>query len=105
MAKAFKPQVLTANDLIEGDSVFLGPTGWGRDIAIATVAADPEALARLEAAGAEAETQNLIVGAYAVEVRLDGGVPVPVKRREQIRAARLPTFDYAPAPAAVARAA
>ena len=32
MAKEFKPVIVTANDLIEGDSVFLGACGWMRDI-------------------------------------------------------------------------
>ena len=38
MAKEFKPVVVTANDLTEGDSVFLGALGWVRDIAEARVA-------------------------------------------------------------------
>ena len=42
MAKEFKPVVVTANDLIEGDSVFLGACGWVRDIAMARVAMSPD---------------------------------------------------------------
>lgn len=92
MAKEFKPVVVTANDLIEGDSVFLGACGWVRDIRAARVGMTADAAAVLEAAGIEAETGNLVVGPYLVEVALDRGHPYPVLRREQIRAEGIPTI-------------
>lgn len=92
MAKAFTPRVVTANDLIEGDSVFLSEDGWVREIALARVAATEAEAKRLEAAGAEAERGNLVVGPYLVEVSLDDGRPVPVSRRERIRASGVPTI-------------
>jgi sulfite reductase (NADPH) hemoprotein beta-component len=97
MPKPFKPKVLTANDLVEGDAVFLGAEGWGRAVAAARVAATPEEAAALEAEGAAAERANLVVGPYLVEVSLEGGAPEPIARRERIRASREPTFAYAPA--------
>ncbi len=104
MAKAFQPQVLTANDLVEGDSVFFGTAGWTRRIAEARVAATPEEAQTLEDAGRLAEADNEVVGPYLVAVSVEAGRPVPVSRRERIRADREPTFAYA-APARVARAA
>ncbi len=97
MAKEFKPVVLTANDLIEGDSVFLGPDGWVRDVAAARVAMTEEEAAALDAE-AEAEVKrNVVVGPYRVEVSLESGAPEPVLRRERIRASGVPTIDVGPA--------
>ncbi len=104
MPKTFQPQVLTANDLVEGDSVFYGTAGWTRRIAEARVAETPEQAQVLEDAGRLAEADNQVVGPYLVTVALEAGAPVPVSRRERIRADREPTFAYA-APARVARAA
>lgn len=94
MAKEFKPVIITANDLIEGDSVFLGMCGWVRDVRMATVAMTPEEARVLETAGTEGEQANRIVGPYLVEVSLESGHPVPVLRREQIRAGGLPTIPF-----------
>ena len=96
MAKAFAPSVVTANDLVEGMSVFLAPGGWTRDIAVARIAATPEAAAMLEAEGTRAEHANLVVDPYLVEVSLATGRPVPLTRREQIRASGLPTIPVGP---------
>ena len=92
MAKEFQPVIVTANDLIEGDSVFLGPRGWVRDIAGARVAHNPDEAAALEADGLAGETGNIVVGPYLIEVSIGSGTPVPVLRREQIRASGLPTI-------------
>jgi len=92
MAKEFKPVVVTANDLVEGDSVFLGAGGWVRDVRMARIARTADEAAVLETAGAEGEAENLVVGPYLVEVSLDRGHPYPVLRREQIRAEVIPTI-------------
>ena len=107
MPKVFRPQVLTANDLVEGDSVFLGAAGWTRDIAAARIAATPDEATALEAEGAAAVATNRVVEPYMVAVGLETGRPVPLERRERIRAARVPTFAYLPETAAArpARAA
>ena len=80
--------------LTEGDSVFLGLCGWVRDLRKATVAMTPEEAGVLEAAGIEGEEGNLVVGPYLVEVALEAGHPVPLLRREQIRAGGLPTIPF-----------
>ncbi len=105
MAKEFKPVVVTANDLTEGDSVFLGAFGWVRDIAEARVALAADEAAVLEQAGIEGETGNLVVGPYLIEVSVATGRPVPVLRREQIRASGVPTIPFGVAAPAERRAA
>ncbi len=105
MAKEFKPVVVTANDLIEGDSVFLGALGWVRDIAEARVALAADEAAVLEQAGIEGEDGNIVVGPYLVEVSVATGRPVPVLRREQIRASGVPTIPFGVAAPAERRAA
>nr|NIR62182.1 DUF2849 domain-containing protein [Gammaproteobacteria bacterium] len=58
----------------------------------ARVAHDPEAATALEANGLAGETANIVIGPYLVEVSLATGRPVPVLRREQIRADGVPTI-------------
>ncbi|HEU0221501.1 MAG TPA: DUF2849 domain-containing protein [Paracoccaceae bacterium] len=93
MARAFVPVVLTANDLIEGDTVWWTAAGWSRDLAEALVFEAPEPA---EAAEAALITDIAVVGLYRVEVRPGPHGPLPTLRREQIRAERRPTFDFAP---------
>ena len=92
MAKAFHPKVLTANDLVEGHSVFLTAEGWAPGIAQAMVAVSPEQAEELEALGRRFVVDNRIVGPYLVDVSTETGAPVPLSRREQIRASGAPTI-------------
>lgn len=94
MAKTFHPAVLTANNLAEGHSVFLAPDGWSRRIDAALVALTPEQAEELAALGGRFADENEIVGPYLVEVALDAGAPVPLSRRERIRAAGEPTIPF-----------
>ena len=85
MAKQVKPQVVTANDLFEGDVIYLTVgAAWSRDLkdaAVARTAAEAEALL----ARAQAD-QHLIVGAYLVEMELaDDDIPQPAHFREAFR--------------------
>lgn len=92
MAKTTHPNVLTANDLVEGHSVFLTPEGWGTSINKAMVAVSPEQSEELEALGQRFVVENQIVGPYLVDVEVSEGAITPVLRREQIRAAGTPTI-------------
>jgi hypothetical protein len=96
MAKPFTPQILTANDLIEGDVVFLSIAGWTRNAADARVATTAEQAATLADLGSQDEAQNRVIGAYLVDVTLASGAPFPLLRREAIRADGGPTIAYCP---------
>jgi hypothetical protein len=80
------PVVLSANDLLAGDVVFLTASGWTRNPAEAEVAQDIDAAAFLEMrAGADVRA-NRIVDPYLVPVVIDaGGMPVARHFRELIR--------------------
>lgn len=93
---AKKLHVVTANDLIEGHSVFLTPEGWNASIADAIVAVTPEQTAELEALANRHADENTIVVPYLIEVSIEKGRPVPVLRREQIRASGQPTIAVGP---------
>lgn len=96
MAKTFEPCVFTANALVEGDAVYLGPAGWVRDVRDAAVARSEEERAALAARAAEGERANLVVGVYDLAVSLEGGRPWPVLRREQIKASRRTSIPVGP---------
>ena len=84
MSKIRHPKVVSANDLFEGDAVWLGPEGaWVRDIRTAEVIWDET---RAEALLAAAVAQSgRVVGAYLAEVHPDPEGPRPVHFREAFR--------------------
>ena len=85
MAKAFTTKVITANDLLEGDVIYLTKTGeWTRALEEAHPAVSQEqANTMLEVADAQ---QDKIVGAYMADVALgEDGRPQPVHFRETFR--------------------
>lgn len=92
MAKSFVPAILTANDLVEGHSVFLTAEGWAASINAAMIATTPEQADELAALGNRFVDENTVVGPYLVDVTIENGAPVPVTRREQIRAMGTPTI-------------
>ena len=86
MVKQQHPQILTANDLIEGDVIFLGPVGWDRDHRLARIARSPEEASALEAFGQAELVLNRIVDPYLADVRVtEDGVLSPVHYRERLR--------------------
>ncbi|MCI5075619.1 DUF2849 domain-containing protein [Oricola sp.] len=85
MAREYKPRVVTANDLFEGDTVyFTASQSWSRDHAEAIVAWSQDAAETLLAA---AETQqDKVVGPYLAETVMDEhNRPQPVHFREVFR--------------------
>lgn len=83
LTKAFTPQIVSANDLLVGDVVYLtsGET-WTREITDAAVAeTKAEAEGLLTAATAQ---QDRVVGPYLVDIEL-GGRPQPLHFRERYR--------------------
>jgi hypothetical protein len=93
MAKKAALQIVTANHLLEGHSVFLSGQGWTTDHRLARVAASAEEAAALERAGRGDEEANHVVGVYLVEVVLDDtGHPEPTHYREKLRVRARPSF-------------
>lgn len=93
MAKPFAPKIVSANDLMDGDVVYLtGRETWSRKISEAAIAHDLEAADALLVQG-EAR-QDLIVGAYLVDVALGKDkLPHPTHFREKFRL-HGPSIDY-----------
>lgn len=85
MARAFKPKIVSANDLMEGDVVYFAREGgWTRSLAEAAVA-ETEARAEALLASAAAE-QHVVVGPYLADVALTpGAAPEPIHYREVFR--------------------
>lgn len=86
MARAFTPKVVTANDLLDGDVIYLTKNGdWSRKHGAAhLLTIEDEANQWL--AKAEAQ-QEILVGAYLADASLDGdGKPAPIHFREAFRA-------------------
>ena len=86
MARQDALHILTANDLLEGDVVFLADGGWARDHRLARIARTPDEAEALEAFGADEKAARRIVDPYLVEVAIEAdGTPVPVRYRERLR--------------------
>ena len=93
MAKKAALQIVTANHLTEGHSVFLTEAGWSADHTRSLIAASADEAAGLEATAKKDEDGNLVVGVYLVEVALDaGGRPEPTHYREKLRVRARPSF-------------
>lgn len=84
MPRPFTPKVVTANDLLIGDVIYLTATGgWTRDLAQAEVlTVQTAAEARLEAAEAQVA---IAVGAYLADVDASADTPRPTHFREDFR--------------------
>lgn len=100
--EAFPPRIVTANDLLVGDVVYLTAAGgWSRRLAEAAVAETPEAAERLLALAAG--QPDRAVGPYLAAVARDaGGALRFAHHREAIRdhgPTIRPDLDRNPAPA------
>ncbi|MCR9123696.1 MAG: DUF2849 domain-containing protein [Phyllobacteriaceae bacterium] len=85
MPRQKHPQIVTANDLFEGDVIYLtGEGGWTRVHGDAAVADDPDEAQRLLAIAQAQPAQ--IVGAYLADAAIGpDGRPQPVHFREAFR--------------------
>lgn len=93
MARAFTPKVVTANELISGDVVYLSATGaWVQSHADAELITDEaRAAIRLQLA----ETQiGQIVGAYLADATASDTGPKPVHFREEFRAVGPSNYNH-----------
>ncbi|WP_380058560.1 DUF2849 domain-containing protein [Falsihalocynthiibacter sp. SS001] len=84
MARAFTPKVVTANELISGDVVYLTEADtWAKSHADAELITD-EAHATIRLLHAESQP-NVVVGAYLADAVASDNGPAPVHFREEFR--------------------
>ncbi len=84
MARAFTPKVVTANDLLEGDVIYLtAANDWTRDLTSAELIVD-EAEAQLRLLEAQSQPQ-IAVGAYLADAKAGDNGPEPTHFREEFR--------------------
>ncbi|MWD29504.1 DUF2849 domain-containing protein [Aquicoccus sp. SCR17] len=84
MPKPFTPKVVTANDLVEGDVIYLtADDGWTRDMREAELITD-EAHAQIRLLHAESLPLQ-VVGAYLADAKQGTDGPVPTHFREDFR--------------------
>ena len=84
MSRKFTPKVVTANDLLEGDVIWLTEDDqWTRNMAEAELI-DDEAHAQIRLLFAEGQ-QALIVGPYLADAQAGENGPEPTHFRETFR--------------------
>lgn len=85
MTRGFRPKVITANHLLEGDAIYLDANGnWARHLSEAKLFT---VQAEAEAALLNAEDQvDTVVGAYLADAIAGKDGPEPVHFREAFRA-------------------
>ena len=84
MPSTFAPKVVTANDLLEGDVVWLtADDRWSRDMREAELI-DDEAHADIRLLEAQSQ-RSVVVGAYLADARPGATGPEPVHFREMFR--------------------
>lgn len=93
MARAFTPKVVTANELVSGDVVYLNAAGmWVHDHADADLITD-EALADIRLELAQLQVGD-IVGAYLADAVAGTNGPKPVHFREEFRAVGPSNYNH-----------
>jgi hypothetical protein len=84
MARAFTPKVITANDLIEGDVIYLtADDTWTREMCMAELLTD-EAHADLRLLDA-IQQPGIAVGPYLADAKAGENGPEPTHFREEFR--------------------
>lgn len=82
------PVAFTANNLLDGEAVWLGPNGtWVKSVEAAKAFLTENERQTGANAAAQADAENLVVEPYEIEVFVESGVVSPAKFRERIRAA------------------
>lgn len=93
MARAFTPKVVTANDLLDGDVIYLTTNdSWSRDLCDAELITD-EAHAQIRLLDAQRQA-NRIVGAYLADVAAGDNGPEPTHFREDFRRTGPSNYAY-----------
>lgn len=88
MTKLKTPVAYTANNLLDGEAVWLSENGaWVKSVEAAKAFITEEERQTGAEAAARADADNLVVEPYQIDVTVEGGVILPIKFRERIRAA------------------
>ena len=89
-----EPQMITANRLVDGVTVYMtADSGWSEQFIDGAVWSDKASADGALAASEEAVKARHVVGPYLFDVTVIESGPQPVSARERIRAAHLPTFE------------
>ena len=78
-------EIVIANRLSDGRTVYLAPRGWSERIAEAETAADEAAREALLARGKRGIAENEVIDPYLIAVAEEAGGRVPLRWRERIR--------------------
>lgn len=93
MSQPAKPQIVTANALLEGDVVYLtSDDRWSRDLAEAEIIED-EAHAQIRLLDAIGQP-DIVVGAYLTEAAKGANGAEPVHFREAFRATGPSNYNH-----------
>ena len=93
MARPFSPKIVTANDLLSGDVVYLdGHDCWTDELELAELFTD-EALA-MEKLSYGADQINTVVGVYLADAKAGPNGPEAVHFREEFRATGPSNYDH-----------
>lgn len=85
------PQAMTANGLTTGPVVYLNKDlEWSTAFSDALITEDVAEIEKMGLAGDAAEAENIVVGAYFIDVEADTGLPA--RYREKFRA-NGPSYD------------
>lgn len=88
MSKLKNSVAFTANNLLDGEAVWMGIDGsWVKSVEAAGVFSTEEERQRAAELAAEADADNLVVEPYEIDVLFEAGQVTPMKFRERIRAA------------------
>jgi len=79
-------EIVTANRLADGRTVYLAEAGWSESMEAAQVAGSAAAAEALLAVAARAAAENEVVAPYRIAVVEEGGRLRPATLRERIRA-------------------
>ena len=86
-ARSLMPQMIIANRLRDGATVFLAANhGWEQAIAAGALIDNEADATRLMAVAKQAETQCQVIDPQLIEIEIKDGKPRPTAIREAIRA-------------------
>ena len=87
MSRLRNPIAFTANRLLDGEAVWLGPKGnWVESFELAQAICTEEQLELSAQQAARADADNIVVEPYEIDLACEGGEIFPVKFREKVRA-------------------